>query len=253
MEPNRYAEEAAILDRFLTGNNLTEQEAWDRLIRVLYEARELKYVEFSAQVDPLFVEEVLLDVAELPPRQGFLSVLWENPALDLKSLLVDDGGPLEILPYLYLLVEPLLDMGNWGDEDREPHASSGAAQPLAEYGLSLVQSGKYSFKSWSEAMLEKFGKADVSGDRLRDILDEVLEQFQKLERLFMEQARLQAATSGPAPELSPGQTPLTEAQIRQFIREEKRRASEKNAREAEEELRALGFFDLAGSPPDSAN
>jgi len=127
MQSDRYAEEAAILDRFLTGNHLTEQEAWNRLIGELYEARELEYMEFTSQVDPLHPEEVLLDLAEFPPRLGFQRLLFEEPNLDLKTLLVDRTDPLIALPYLHLLVAPLLpvaDCRDWG-----PPASTPANPP----------------------------------------------------------------------------------------------------------------------------
>ena len=113
MEPDRYSEEAAILDRFLSENKLTEKQAWDRLIGVLYHVRDLDDGEFAAQVDPLNEAEVLLDLAELPPRPGFLRLLADDPKLNLKSLLVDYGDPMPILECLHLLVEPLLQIEDW--------------------------------------------------------------------------------------------------------------------------------------------
>ncbi|MCA2967542.1 MAG: hypothetical protein INH43_03385 [Acidobacteriaceae bacterium] len=117
MEPDRYAEENELLDRFLSSNKLTEQEAWDRLIGELYEARDLEAREFESQVDPLNEGEVLLDLAKFPPRLGFQRLLFEAPDLDLKTLLVDRTDPLLVLPYLHLLVAPLLpvaDCRDWG-------------------------------------------------------------------------------------------------------------------------------------------
>jgi hypothetical protein len=72
----------------------------------------------------------------------------------------------------------------------------------------------------------------------------------------------QDATGGPqgptssapvsAPSSQPAPAQLTEEQIQQAIREEMIREAEKNAREAEDELRALGFYDgmNAGVPLD---
>ena len=108
MQSNQFSEEARILDQFLSSHKLTEQEAWDRLIGVLYQARDLDDGEFAAQVDPLNEAEVLLDLAELPPRPGFLEILSESPNLDLKALLADSRNPERILPLLHLLVRPLL-------------------------------------------------------------------------------------------------------------------------------------------------
>ncbi len=239
-----------ILDLYVSSNRVTEQQVWDRLIAVLYEARDLDGEWFNDQVDPLNETEVLLDVAKLPPRPMLLNLLWNDPGLDLKGLLQEKPDPLEYLQYLHLLVAPLLPVSDWGDEDREPPASTAPAPPLAEYGLSLVEAGVYSFKRWSAAMLERFPEdADAIRARLRDIHDEVMEQFEERERPFYEQA----AASAPVPAGSPGPTPLTEAGHRLAIRAEGLRGADEDMRSAEEELRALGLYHLAERPPESAN